>query len=57
MEEFIAGTVVVQVRNNSLINDKQRFLFKNYRYRITLIDPQDDNTLLITGTRLNDNEP
>lgn len=56
MEEFIAGTVVVQVRNNPLINDKQRFDFKGYRYRITLIDPQDDNTLLITGTRLNDNE-
>ena len=56
MEEFISGTVVVQVRNNSLINDKQRFDFKGYRYRITLIDPQDDNTLLITGTRLNANE-
>ena len=56
MEEFISGTVVVQVRGNSLINDKQRFDFKGYRYRITLIDPQDDNTLVITGTRLNANE-
>lgn len=56
MEEFIAGTILVQVRNNSLINDRQRFDYGNYRYRITLIDKQRDNTLLITGTRLNDNE-
>ena len=56
MEEFIAGTVVVQVRNNPSINDKQRFDFGNYMYRITLIELQDDNTLIITGTRLNDNE-
>lgn len=56
MEEFIQGTVVVQVRNNAFINDKQRFDFGNYRYRITLIERQDDNTLMITGTRLNDNE-
>ena len=56
MEEFIQGTVVVQVRNNALINDKQRFDFGNYRYRITLIEQQDENTLIITGTRRNDNE-
>lgn len=56
MEEFIAGTVVLQVRRNSLIQDKQRFRFGRYTYRITLIDDQDDHTLLITGTRLNDNE-
>jgi phage head-tail adaptor, putative, SPP1 family len=56
MEEFISGTVVVQVRCNDLINDGQRFKFGRYQYRITLIDEQDDRTLLITGTRLNDNE-
>lgn len=56
MEEFIAGTVVIQVRKNSKINDKERFEFNSYRYRITLIEEQTDNTLVITGTRLNDNE-
>lgn len=56
MEEFIAGTILVQVRNNILINDKQRFDYGNYRYRITLIDKQKDNTLLITGVRLNNDE-
>lgn len=56
MQEFIAGTIMVQVRNNKKINDKQRFHYGIYDYRITLIDEQRDNTLLITGTRLNDNE-
>ena len=56
LEEFISGTIVVQVRNNSLIADKQRFKFNGYTYKVTLIDRQDDNTLLITGTRLNEGE-
>mgnify|MGYP000873556927 CR=1 FL=1 len=56
LEEFISSTVIIQVRFNSLIQDKQRFKFGRYTYRITLIEDQDDHTLLITGTRLNDNE-
>ena len=56
LEEFVSETVIVQVRYNGLIQDKQRFKFGRYTYRITLIEDQDDHTLLITGVRLNDNE-
>lgn len=56
IEEFISGTIVLQVRKNALIQDTQHFSYGNYKYKITLIDRQRDGTLLITGTRLNDGE-
>ena len=56
LSEFITSTVLLQVRYNKKIKDTQRFHFNGYRYRIILTERMTDDTIVITGTRLNDSD-
>ena len=53
-EEFIANTVVVQVRFNRLIKEKQRVDYNSKKWNIILIDKQADNSLMITLSKINE---
>lgn len=53
-EEFIANTVVIQVRYNSLIEESNRIKYNGKMYKIILLDKQlQDNSYLITMTKIN----
>lgn len=54
-EEFTGNTVILQVRKNPRINDRQRVIYRGTTYRIKLIDPQiSDNTYLITCVKVDE---
>lgn len=53
-EEFIENTLVFQVRKYSFITEDIRIKYGNNFYKVILIDPQRDNTYLITCSK--DNE-
>ena len=52
MEQFIGRTIVFQVRAYPIINDSQRVVYMNNIYEIKMIDPQRDNTLILTLGRV-----
>lgn len=53
-EEFIGDMVVLQIRFNPIINDSQRVVFQNRKYKIKLVDKQADNSLLLTLQKINE---
>lgn len=53
-EEFIANTIVFQVRKYSFLNESMRIKFKERLYDVVLLDLQRDNTYLITCSKVND---
>lgn len=53
-EEFIENTLVFQVRKYSFIDDNVRVKHGNTFYRIILLDPQRDNTYLMTLSKINE---
>ena len=52
MEQFIGRTIVFQVRAYPIIKDSQRVVYMNNIYEIKMIDPQRDNTLILTLGRV-----
>ena len=52
MEQFIGRTVVFQVRAYPVIKNTQRVVYMNNVYEIKMIDPQRDNTLILTLGRI-----
>lgn len=53
-EEFIANTLIFQVRYNPAINERQRIGYQGRMYEIVLLDKQHkDNTYLITCSKVN----
>ena len=53
MEQFIGSIIVFQVRNYPAIKENQRVVYRGVEYAIRMIDPQRDNTLVITIEKLN----
>lgn len=53
-EVFIANTLVFQVRKYSFLNEDVRIKYGSRFYKIILIDPQLDNSLLITLSKINE---
>lgn len=54
-EEFTGNTVILQVRKNPRINDRQRVIYNGKPYKIKLIEPQlADNTYLVTCTKMDE---
>ena len=53
MEQFIGSIIVFQVRNYQVIKENQRVVYRGVEYAIKMIDPQRDNTLVITLEKLN----
>lgn len=53
-EEFIANTLVFQVRKYSFINENVCIKYGENFYKIILIDSQTDNTYLITCSKVNE---
>ena len=53
-EEFNAGVVTIQVRNNPAILNAKKFKYEENSYRIEQNLLQiEDNTRLVTGTKIN----
>jgi len=52
-EEFIANSLVIQVRYNPLIISTDRVLYNGTLFSVTLLDRQVDNTYLVTLTKVN----
>lgn len=52
-EEFIANTLVFQVRKYSFIKESMQIGYNGKRYSITLLDEQSDNSYLITCSKIN----
>ena len=53
-EEFIANTLVFQVRKYKFLNENMRIKYGSNFYKIILLDPQTDNTYLITCSKVNE---
>jgi SPP1 family predicted phage head-tail adaptor len=53
-EEFIANTLVFQTRKYSFLNENMRIKYKDNFYNVILLDPQIDNTYLITCSKVNE---
>lgn len=53
MEQFIGRIIIFQVRNYPIIKEYQRVIYRDQEYDIKLIDPQSDNSLLLTLEKLN----
>nr|DAM03127.1 MAG TPA: Putative head tail adaptor [Caudoviricetes sp.] len=53
-EEFIGNTLVFQVRKYSFLNDDVRIKYVNHFYKIISLDPQNDNTYIITCSKVNE---
>lgn len=53
-EEFIQNTVILQVRYRKEIKEEQRVVYGGRRFRITLVNKQSDNTLLLTCEKINE---
>ena len=53
-EEFISNTLVFQVRKYSFLNENIRIKYGNHMYKVILIDPQSDNSYLITCSKVNE---
>lgn len=52
-EQFISNTLVFQVRKYPFLNENIHIKYGNNFYNITLLDPQMDNTYLITCSKIN----
>jgi len=53
-EEFISNTLVFQVRKYSFLNENSRIKYGINFYKIILLDPQSDNTYLMTCSKANE---
>lgn len=53
-EEFIANTLVFQVRKYSFLNENVRVKYGNVLYNVILLDPQTDNTFIMTCSKVNE---
>lgn len=53
-EEFISNTLVFRVRKYSFLNENIRIKYGNHMYKVILIDPQSDNSYLITCSKVNE---
>ncbi len=53
-EEFIGNTLVFQTRKYSFINEDVRIKYRNNFYKVILIDLQNDNSYLITCSKVNE---
>ena len=53
-EEFIGNTLVFQVRKYSFLNENVLIKYGDNLYKILLLDPQNDNTYLITCSKVNE---
>lgn len=52
MEQFVGRMIVFQVRAYPIIKGTQRVEYLNNIYEIKMIDPQRDNTLILTLNRI-----
>lgn len=53
-EEFISNTLVFQVRKYSFLNENIRIKYGNHSYKVVLLDPQSDNSYLMTCSKVNE---
>lgn len=53
-EEFIANTLVFQVRKYSFLNENIRIKYGSNFYKVILLDLQSDNTYLLTCSKVNE---
>ena len=53
-EEFISNTLVFQVRKYSFLNESIRIKYRNNIYKVLLLDPQSDNSYLMTCSKVNE---
>ena len=53
-EEFISNTLVLQVRKYSFLNENIHIKYGNHFYKVILLDPQSDNSYLITCSKINE---
>lgn len=53
-EEFIANTLVFQVRKYSFLNENIRVKYRGNLYNVILLDPQTDNTFIMTCSKVNE---
>jgi head-tail adaptor len=52
-EEFVSNTLVFQVRKYSFLNENVRIKYGVNFYKIILLDPQSDNSFLMTCYKIN----
>lgn len=53
-EEFIGNTLIFQTRRYSFLNENIRIKYGDNLYKVILIDPQNDNSFLITISKINE---
>lgn len=53
-EEFIANTLVFQVRRYSFLNENVLVEYGEQRYKVILLDAQPDHTFLMTCSKTNE---
>ena len=53
-EEFIANTLVFQIRKYSFLNENIRIKYGSSFYKVILLDLQSDNTYLLTCSKVNE---
>lgn len=53
-EEFISNMLVFQVRKYSFLTENIRIKYGNHVYKVILLDPQSDNSYLMTCSKVND---
>lgn len=53
-EEFIGNTLVFQVRKYSFLTENIRIKYVHNIYKVILLDPQSDNSYLITVSKINE---
>lgn len=53
-EEFISNTLVFQVRKYSFLNENIRIKYGIHFYKVILLDPQSDNSYLMTCSKVNE---
>lgn len=53
-EEFIANTLVLQVRKYSFLNEDMHIRYHNKIYKVILLDVQADNSVILTCSKVNE---
>lgn len=52
-EEFIANTLVLEVRKYSFLNEKMRVRYGDKTYKVILFDEQPGNSIILTLSKIN----
>lgn len=53
-EEFISNTLIFQARKYSFLNENIRIKYGIHFYKVILLDPQSDNSYLLTCIKVNE---